>query len=345
MIGAATAELVPEVLEEYGALARQRIESYLAMREPRRYLYDLVADYPNRGGRMLRASLCIASARAHGGSQEEAVGSAAAIEMLHNAFLIHDDIEDESDRRRGRPCLPALYGVPASLNAGDALAILSLQPLLDNRAVLGPSVAWDILEEAARTARESVEGQAIELGWRRDNVIDLDVIDYLQMILKKTCWYTAIYPCRVGALIGTRHRPESELFIRFGYFLGAAFQIQDDILNLVGDEGRYGKERNGDLWEGKRTVMMIYLLQRATPHERAQLAELLRRPRDERTIAEIRWVRECMAAYRVIEDARRLANELAGVAEHWAACLLTDLPPTRDRRFIEALPRWVIERA
>ena len=340
----ASAELVPDVLTEYGARARERIDAYLPAREPRRYLYEMVADYPHRGGRMLRASLCIAAARAFGGSAEEAIATAAAIELLHNAFLIHDDIEDESDRRRGRATLNALHGVPAALNAGDALAILSLQPLLDNRLLLGPNVALDILEEATRTARESVEGQAIELGWRRDNVIALDVVDYLRMILKKTCWYTTIYPCRVGALIGTRARPELTSFVRFGFFLGAAFQIQDDLLNLVGDEASYGKERNGDLWEGKRTVMMIHLFQRSTPYERAQLAELLGRPRRDRTAADVQWMRERMDGCGAIEYATQLAQELAGAAMHEGRLLFEQLPDSRDRRFMEALPRWVIER-
>ena len=342
---AATSELVPAVLEEYGALARERIAVYMPDREPRRYLYELVADYPARGGRMLRSSLCIAAARAFGANREDAIGTAAAIEMLHNAFLVHDDIEDESDRRRGLPSLPALHGVPAALNAGDALAILSLQPLLDNRMVLGPNVALDILEEATLTAKESVEGQAIELGWRRDNVLDLDVVDYLQMILKKTCWYTTIYPCRVGALIGTRTRPDPTPFIRFGFFLGAAFQIQDDLLNLLGDEARYGKERNGDLWEGKRTVMLIYALQQSTPHERAQIGDLLSRPRADRTVSEIQWLRRRMDACGAIGYASQLAQGLAGAAVHEASSLFAQLPESRDRLFVEALPRWVIERS
>src|SRR5262245_23635405 len=162
-VAAPHVDLVPAMLEEYGGLVRRRLDAYLAPPGPRRYLYDLVADYPQRGGRMLRSSFCIAAARAFGGSPEDAVGTAAALELLHNAFLVHDDIEDESDRRRGLPSLPALCGAAAALNAGDALAILSLQPLLDNRMVLGPSAALDILEEATRTARESVEGQAMEL--------------------------------------------------------------------------------------------------------------------------------------------------------------------------------------
>ena len=94
-------------------------------------------------------------------------------------------------------------------------------------------------------AWESAEGQAMELGWRRDNASDLTDADYLVMVLKKTCWLATIHPCRVGALIGSRGRADLEPFIRFGFFLGAAFQIQDDLLNLVADD-RYGKEINGD---------------------------------------------------------------------------------------------------
>ena len=109
----------------------------------------------------------------------------------------------------GRRCTRCTACRPRSTSATRS-RILSLRPLLDNRASLGPRVALRILEETdARRASRS-KGQAIELGWRRDNVLDLDDADYLRMILKKTCWYTTIYPCRVGALIGTRRRPDLE---------------------------------------------------------------------------------------------------------------------------------------
>src|SRR5207249_1210030 len=155
-----------------------------------------------------------------------------------------------------------------------------------------------------RMARESIEGQAIELGWRRDNVLDLEDWDYLLMVLKKTCWYTTIFPSRVGALIGTRGGADVDRFLRFGFFLGAAFQIQDDLLNLEGDSARYGKERDGDIREGKRTLMLIHLLRRSTDSERARLGEFLRLPRGARTRGDVRWVRERMDAYGCLDHAR-----------------------------------------
>ena len=165
--------LVPAMLKEYGDVTRVALCDYLRPREPQRHLYNLVADYPHRGGRMLRPSLCIATARAFGAPLEDAVRSAVALELLHNAFLVHDDIEDDSDERRGRPTLHALHGVPVAVNVGDALTLLGLRALIDNRGTLGPGLTLRILEEAERMARESVEGQAIELGWRRDNAISV----------------------------------------------------------------------------------------------------------------------------------------------------------------------------
>ncbi len=259
MNNGSTSALVPTVLREYGEITREALKEYLPSREPRRYLYDLLTDYPERGGKMMRPSMCIAAARMFGGRLEDALRTAVAIELLHNALLIHDDIEDGSEQRRGRPTLHRLHGVPLALNAGDMLTLTSLRPLLENAGAMGERLALQIIEETERMARECAEGQAMELGWRRYNSIGVSDADYLEMVLKKTCWLATIYPIRVGVLIGSRGGIDLDSFIRFGFFLGAAFQIQDDLLNLVGDD-RYGKELNGDLWEGKRTLLLIHAL-------------------------------------------------------------------------------------
>ncbi|MEP6652158.1 MAG: polyprenyl synthetase family protein [Myxococcales bacterium] len=339
--------LVRDVLREYGALANTRVRKYLHAPEGthRHPLYDLAADYPGRGGRALRASLCIATARAFGAAPEDAVNSAAALEMMHNAFLVHDDVEDDSEERRGLPTLHVLHGVPIAINVGDALAVMSLRPLIDNRASLGPRVSLRILEEAERMARESVEGQAIELAWRRDNVLALAEEDYLRMILKKTCWYTIIYPVRVGALIGTRDGIQLDPFVRFGFFVGAAFQIQDDLLNLIGDKRRYGKELDGDLWEGKRTLMVIRLLNEATPTERERVVSFLALPRHEKQKSEVRWIRERMDAHRCVDYAREVAHGLAGAALHEFSQVFAHLPDTRDKQFLQSLAVWALDRA
>ncbi|WP_198956355.1 polyprenyl synthetase family protein [Archangium sp. Cb G35] len=339
-----SSKLVPLILAEYGAATRQVLSRYLPEREPRQYLYDLAADYPQRGGRALRPSLCIATTRAFGGRLEDALASAASIELFHNALLIHDDIEDESELRRGRPALHLQEGLPLALNAGDALLVLSFRPLFENQRQLGPDLALRILQDCERTAIESAEGQALDIGWRRDNVTEVTVADYLEMVLKKTCWLTTIYPSRVGALIGSWGRVDLVPFIRFGFLVGAAFQIQDDVLNLIGDEAAYGKELNGDIREGKRTLMLIHLLKHAKPDEKARVVELLGLPRHERTVEHVRWIRSRMDVHGCIEHARQVANGLAGAALREFSTVYGVLPASRDRQFIEELITWVIER-
>lgn len=337
--------VVAEVLDEYGSVVRQALVDYLKPRSPRRYLYDLVGDYPSRGGRMLRPSLCIATARAFGAPLEDALHAAMALELIHNAFLVHDDIEDESLERRGKPTLPVLHGVPLSVNVGDALAVMALRVLLDSRSTLGHRLAGDVVDETERMMRESIEGQAMELGWRHDNTTDLDDDDYFSMVLRKTCSYTTIYPSRVGALIGSRGRAGLDPFVRYGFFLGAAFQVQDDLLNLLGDHEAYGKEMSGDLWEGKRTLMVIALLRRASPREVGRIRQVLGKSREARTAAEVSWLRLRMDELGCIDYARGVAHAMAGAAIFESTQVYRDLPESRDKRFLEALPRWVLARA
>jgi geranylgeranyl diphosphate synthase, type II len=336
-----------KLLAEYGAVSKSALRKYLRVHASRgaEYLGDAVRDYPERAGRSLRSSLCIAVARAFGAKTEDAINSAVALELLHNAFLVHDDIEDDSEERRGQPTLHVLHGAPIAINVGDALTVLSLQPLLDNRKNLGVRVSLRILEEAEHMARETVEGQAIELGWRERNVIDLGEEDYLRMVLKKTCWYTTVFPIRIGALIGTRDGIALEQFIPFGFFVGAAFQIQDDMLNLIGNRRRYGKELEGDLWEGKRTLMIVHLLNHAQPEERTRLRAFLGQPRKQKRAEDVKWVRTLMEQYGSLAYASQLAHALAGAATAEFDRSFAGLPESRDLQFIRELPAWAIHRA
>jgi geranylgeranyl diphosphate synthase type II len=343
-MGTPGGSLVSSVLREYGDATRASLFEYLPTAEPRRYLYDLVADYPRRGGRAFRPSLCIATARAFGTPLEMALRTAVSIELIHNAMLIHDDIEDESEQRRGKPALHVNEGVAIAINVGDMLSVLAMRPLIDNRAMLGNDLSLRILEETERMARESAEGQALELGWRRDNVTTVEEADYLLMVLKKTCWLATIHPTRVGALIGAQGAVDPDRCIHFGFFLGAAFQIQDDLLNLEGDATAYGKELGGDIREGKRTLMLIHLLERANARERDRLTSMLGRPREARSDGDVRWVLDRMEEYGSIDYARQLAHGLAGAARYEFTNLYGQLPDSRDKRFIEALSTWVIER-
>jgi len=215
--------------------------------------------------------------------------------------------------------------------------------LIENRNRVGAATAMRIIEETERMALASAEGQATELGWRKDNVIDLVDADYLRMVLKKTCWLATIFPVRVGALIATRGMVDLDSFMRFGFFLGVTFQIQDDLLNLVGDS-TYGKERDGDLWEGKRTLMLIRLFRESSSADRERLRSIMCADRTERIAADVAWMRDQMDRHGCIDYARRYAHRLAGAALHEYSVVFSSLPDSRDKRFLEEMVTWVIER-
>jgi geranylgeranyl diphosphate synthase type II len=240
--------------------------------------------------------------------------------------------------------LHRLYGVPLAINAGDLLSLMSLQPLLENIESMGPELALRILEETALMGQETAEGQAMELGWRQENTTALSTGDYLRMVLKKTCWLASIYPIRVGALIGTHGTVDVDALFRFGFFLGASFQIQDDILNLVQDDGRYGKERDGDLWEGKRTLMLIHLFHYADATEQEQLHEFLKVGRDARTLDQVRWMHMLILKHGSVNYAQRVASALAGAALHEFNLLFEGFDDSSDKEFLREVIPWVIER-
>lgn len=341
MTGFAPGE-VEATLARYSAVTRDAMAAYLRQRAPVRYLYDLVRDYPLRGGKGIRPSLLLATCQAFGGSVGEALGPAVAIELAHNAFLVHDDVEDGSHQRRGQPTLHRLHGMPLAVNAGDALAMLALEPLRD-RAVLGTRLAQRVVDEFQAMVVRTIEGQATELGWRADNVVALDPTDYLQLIAQKTCWYTTIWPVRVGALVGSRGTASLEALTRFGYYLGAAFQIRDDLLNLVGSGERYGKELLGDIREGKRTLMLIHVLGAASPTERAWLEGAL--ARSDRAAAEAERILELMVCHGSLDFAFEFGQGIATAAYETFHQAFADVPASPHRDFVEGLIPYMLTRS
>ena len=274
-----------DVLEDYLAQCKQACDgeiNRLYSPEDRRAggLYDLILDYPLRGGKALRPALSIATCLGLGGHLEAVLPTAATLELYHNAFLIHDDIEDESWSRRGRPTMHIDHGVPIAVNVGDAMLSLSLQPLLDNVERVGLGPALRILRAVAHMTRQTVEGQALELEWIRSNVWELNDADYIEMAELKTSWYSFITPLQAGAIAAGADPKWIEPLESLGRHLGAAFQITDDLLNLRADPEDYGKEIGGDLWEGKRTLMLLHALRCAGPDDRDRAVAILgkRRP-------------------------------------------------------------------
>jgi geranylgeranyl diphosphate synthase, type II len=331
-------------LRDVGRLVRRSMLDAIPDGEPCSWLYGPAREYPSRPGKALRPALCLATARAFGGHGDDALGVAVAIEMLHNAFLVHDDVADGSDLRRSRPTLVADYGPALALNAGDALAVLAGQLLRRTTRSLPRDLADRVFEEFDTMALRTLEGQATELGWRRDHVEDLQPEDYLDLIMHKTCWYTTIHPLRIGALLGSAGTAPLSPMVAFGFHLGAAFQIQDDLLNLVGDEERYGKEILGDLYEGKRTLALVHLIGAVDGRDRETVRLYLRLNRAERTPEMVAEIRSLMTRYGSIDFTRRYAEGIVVAAMTHFEVAFADAQPGPDRDFVRALVPYMLAR-
>jgi geranylgeranyl diphosphate synthase type II len=338
------ADLVADVdahLRGVAKVVRRAMLDAMPEGEPVQWLYGPMREYPSRPGKALRPALCLSASRVFGAQPDAVMGIAVAIELLHNAFLVHDDIADGSEMRRGRPTLTATHGMAAALNAGDGLAIVAGQVLRKATRRLDSELADLVWHEFDTMALRTLEGQAIEAGWQLDNVEDLKPQDYLELIMHKTCWYTTIHPLRVGALVGSGGKADLGPLVRFGFHFGAAFQIRDDVLNLVGDEREYGKEILGDLYEGKRTLPLVHLLANATGTDLALVRDYLRRNRSDRSSELVGAVRTLMDDYGSITFTTEYAEGILLVAEEYFEEAFADAKPGPDLDFLRALVPYV----
>ncbi len=316
-----------EALPEPARASRPELAEYARM----------LREYPQRGGKMLRGALVLLTARAYG-SDEAALAVAAAIELFQNWVLIHDDIEDDSEERRGGPALQRLWPLPLALNAGDGLHALMWRVLVEAGA------RRKIMQEFVRLIETTAAGQHLDLSWVQQGRFDLNADDYLEMVRKKAAYYTAVAPLRLGALAAGQLPHLS--FTSAGLDLGAAFQIIDDALNLEGDPAEYGKEIAGDLWEGKRTLILIDYLSNAPAQERERAEELLRLPRAQKEAAEVAWLHERILASGAVGRARRTAEQLAAPALEELQEVFATLPnPEAARQAIDLLSGLVERRA
>ena len=224
--------------------------------EVERYLTTPLRAYLSASGKRLRPLLCELGCELVGGERETVTALGCAIESFHTAALIHDDIEDGGTTRRGLPAYHIAEGTPGGINAGDyglALAFGQVLACPD----LAPDLRIRIMGEFVETAKRTIEGQAVDLGWTRDGTLDMTVGDCLFVAEAKTAYYTCAAPLAVGALAGGGTEEEAETLRQVGTWAGIAFQLKDDLLNLeAGASG--GKDSLSDLYEGKRTAIIAH---------------------------------------------------------------------------------------
>lgn len=306
-------------------------------------LYKMMRDYPSRQAKGMRPFLCATSCRAAGGAEDDAMLTAACIELFQNWILIHDDIEDGSELRRGEPALHHRYGEPLALNAGDALHARTWEALLQNKNRLGAEKAFSVMEEFSRMVNMTTEGQHMELGWVASRRWDLQEKDYFEMCTRKTSWYTVASPCRLGALVAGATPGVLDGLEEFGLKLGVAFQIQDDSLNLVGDEAKYGKAKSDDILEGKRTLILLHMLGMGTQSERDKAIAIMNKDRDKKTDSDISYVLSLIEKYDAVGFARKRAAELLKEA----LAILKEVPWSGEgeaKELLVSFSRFAVER-
>ena len=301
-----------------------------------RYLYTPLSAFTANAGKRHRPLICMLAATAVGGSFESARSAAAAIEHFQSGALIHDDIADNGQLRRGKPCMHLTEGTGLAINCGDLALTMVTKTVLDD-PTLEADVKLRVLHELTEMIVRTIEGQALDLGWVRDERFDISVDDYLDMATHKTAFYSGATPLAAGAIIGGGSDEQIEALRAFGLHTGLAFQIQDDLLNLVGTKEAANKDFRTDITEGKRTLMVVHALQNSPKRER--LIEILSsKEKDPAVLAE---AVDIMVESGSIEYARTYAENLTSIAKN----RLVDLvEPSDSLKLLISMADWFVNR-
>ena len=209
---------------------------------------------PEATGKRIRPLMLLLCTSACGADWQSALPASAAVELVHNFSLVHDDIQDNSDKRRGRPTTWTKWGVPMAINVGDALFVMSNQAIIDLKENYPAEIVVIAAEILHNSCLELTRGQFLDMSYEERT--DLTVEDYWPMIAGKTAALLSAC-CHIGSLLGGADDVRQEEYRSFGHYLGLAFQVQDDILGIWGDETVTGKSAASDLIERKNSLPVL----------------------------------------------------------------------------------------
>ncbi len=307
-----------------------RIKKVFANREPRS-LYGPSAYLLESGGKRLRPLLVLLSAKAVGAKFSQAYNAAVAVELLHNFTLVHDDIMDNADKRRGRFTLHKKYDINTAILAGDGLLSIAYEYLLEDCN----GNTREILSAFTRGLVEVCEGQSLDKDFETRNKVTMK--EYLEMIQKKTAAMAEMC-CSIGAQIGNGSKSEINALRSYGRNIGIAFQIQDDLLDIIADEAEFGKVIGGDLIEGKKTFLFIKAFERAKGEDRRALFEvILNKGIKKHQVEEYKQLYQRLG---VLDEAKNSIFHYTNVAIN----SLKKLSKTEDREIFKWIAYSLIER-
>jgi geranylgeranyl diphosphate synthase type I len=258
---------------------------------------------PEATGKRIRPLLVLLCTSSCGANWQSALPAAASIELVHNFSLVHDDIQDNSPTRRGRETAWVKWGAPMAINVGDALFVIANQAVTDLKENYPAEIVLRAAEILNNTCLELTRGQFLDIAY--EDRTDLTVEDYWPMISGKTAALLSAC-CHVGSLLGGADDSKQEAYRSFGHYLGLAFQVQDDILGIWGDEAVTGKSAASDLVEGKNSLPVLAGLEK-----KGKFSE--------------RWFRGSIQPEEVKEVRRLLATEGGLIVAQDASKQMTDL--------------------
>ena len=292
-------------------------------------LIPTIGNYIQRsGGKRIRPAVLLMAARMAGYTGERAVLYASVIEFIHTATLVHDDIIDDSDLRRGRQAVHTRWGNHVTVLFGDFLYLKSMSLALTQDSL-------EIIRLLCDVTLRIVEGEIYQL--TKNGVVELAEEEHFDIVRRKTAYLFA--GCaRIGGMLGTTSREQQEALWDYGMNIGMAFQLVDDLLDFTGEEGSLGKPVGGDLREGKMTLPVIHLLGRGD----ARAEDLVRQVVRDRDVSLDGWreIRALLTQARSIDYAQRIASEFVERAKE----ALYAFPPSDARDALMFLPDYVISR-
>jgi geranylgeranyl diphosphate synthase type I len=322
-----------EIVEGYKGEVEAELERHLPRTGEPEGFYAPVWDLLDRGGKRIRPAMTFLASECVGGRREEALGAAAAVELLHNMTLVHDDIEDQSELRRGKPCIHITYGVPTAINVGDAMLIKVFE--IANQSGIPQDRCRRLVAQVAKRAYDITWGQAYEFNmWNSKEVSEEEVI---RLLRNKTGALTGL-STEAGAIAGGGTEEQIKLLGDFGETVGIGFQIIDDVLNVSADVKEYGKEIGGDIREGKRTILVAHLLRTAGVNDRKEFARLLGKKNITKT--------QTRKAIQLYEEHGSIsyAKAQAETYLHSALEKLNKLPASESRNHLSIIAEFLISR-
>ena len=292
-----------------------------------------MAHYPAAGGKRLRPLLATIACEAVGGRSDAAVPFGVALEMVHNFTLVHDDVMDEDDTRRGIKTVHATYGIPEAILSGDALFARAFELALDSD--VGDAELVKLVEILARSVRLLAEGQQMDMDFEDSRAVTSD--QYMKMIeLKTAVLYQAA--AQGGAVVGKAKPSQEKTLAEYGRLIGLGFQIWDDVLDLRSDQATFGKPVLNDIRNGKKTLIVVQALEDLNGRQRTEFLSVL--GKKNASIGELTRARDILDAVGAIDHAVRVADGLVKGAKD----KLKVLKDSKHKRTLVVFADYVVKR-